>query len=118
MKKTYSEAVEAIKRQNRGTGRDLEWHLLNGSSVYKQLFLVLIGLVDKNEDTGFWITKTELLKRAKVPHAMVSYPLYKLEAEELITTKNGKIYVEAYQIENWRLLCSIIQRSTQTHSKK
>lgn len=111
MKKAlYNEAVDTLKNTRTGHGKDVAWHLLNGTEAYKHLFYELVKLVEKNED-GFWIHKKELSKRTKLPYTAMHYPLYKFEKEDLLSVEKNKIIIQGYQVELWEVLCGIIRSS-------
>lgn len=111
MKKMYADTIELLQEQKRGEGKDISLHLLNGAESYRNIFYALIKMVDKHEETGFWIERKELLRRSKVHTSNASFILHKFESEDYLRVKDKKVYVDAYQVESWKILCGILQAS-------
>jgi hypothetical protein len=108
-KNLYAEAVETVRKSKNGHGRDVAWHLLNGTDAYKSIFYELIKLIEKNDDYGFWVHKQKLSKSTKLPYAAMQYPLYKFEKDNLLTVNKTIIQINQEQLVNWETLCGIIR---------
>jgi hypothetical protein len=104
----YSKAIKEVS-EKRGTGKNISWHLKNGSDSYKRIFTEIAKMLQKTEGE-ILISKTSFLKKTGLPSSAAIYPLYKFESEEYLTIKANYIHVYMYQRENWEELCSTLHQ--------
>lgn len=98
-----------LRERTHGSGRGIDYHLLEGSAVYSAVFAAMARLIEKHRCEPFWVFRREVERLARAPNRSCAYALWKFESEDYFHTSGSKVMVTQEHITNWEELCQRIQ---------